>query len=138
MYKGKLKKLLLIIFSVFIVSPTNVSAVETSQCFAVGYAYSYEYKKYYYSNLATYKTRGNGCLENSVHAKNEWHDYFRAEKRKYFKYTIGAYSSCACNGNRGKAKNHVKKTRNKWKGKFRSKDFRIRKLDEYDPANTYD
>ena len=133
-----IKKGLFVVLGIALMSPIFVSASETSKCYAVGYAYSYQYKKYYYSNLSAYRTLGNGCFENSTHAKNEWHSYFKSEKRNYYKYTIGAYSSCACNGKSSKAKNYVKKTRNRWKGKFRSKEFRIRKLDEFDPANSYD
>lgn len=132
-----IKKVLFMVLGIALMSPTFVSARETTKCYAVGYAYSYKYKKYYYSNMSTYRTLGNGCYESSIHARNEWHSYFKSEKRKYYKYTIGAYNSCACNGNNRRAKKYVKRSRNKWKGKFRSKGFRIRKLDEFDPANTY-
>ena len=138
MHKGKFKKLLLIMTCVFFVNPSIVLAMKTSQCYAVGYAYSYEFNKYYYSNLATYKTLGDGCLTPSTHAENEWNDYFKSEKKKYYEYTKGVYNSCACNGKHGKAKKNIKERRNKWKGKYRSKDFRIRKLDEFDPSNSYD
>jgi hypothetical protein len=120
----KLFKLLpLLIFMV----PFHVSARDTATCYVFGYAYKYDTKTYYFSNITSYKRfHSPGCAASDTHAEINWNDFFGSEIDKSYKYTKGASQRCECLDNQPKSE-VISKLR-KQKKKYRRKGFDVYKL----------
>ncbi|WP_290495862.1 hypothetical protein [Alcanivorax sp.] len=104
-------------------------------CEAVGYAYSYENKKFFESRKVSfnYKATRDCVLDGGrSHIKNEWQSYFSSEESDYFKYTIGVNSDCECHDD---PVSGVLRKHQDFKRDFVRKDFSVGQMRGFRPED---
>lgn len=104
-------------------------AEEGCVCYASGWAYSFDTKTYYYSDIVQYTYAYHGCVGKDYAASNEWTDFFNSEISQAFRYEKGIVGGCR---KAGYGLSDLRKTTKKYalekKGDFRYRKFSIRHL----------